>query len=83
MNMIKRTIQTIRNKPLDCVLYLIFAIAIIKLYSLYFSVNVDDANWDKFSVEHHCKLQKNENGTQEANWKCDDGKVYYRWMHQK
>ncbi len=83
MTVIKKLVQFIRNKPLDMVLYLVFAIAIIKLYSLYFSVNVDDANWGKFSIENNCNLQKTEYGIQKASWKCDDGKVYYRWMHQK
>ncbi|MEO1879950.1 MAG: hypothetical protein ABGX40_08250 [Methylococcales bacterium] len=83
MNAIKSIFRTLRNKPLDFVLYLLFALAIIKLYSLYFSVNVDDANWESFRVEHHCKLQKNYYGTQESSWKCDDGNVYYRWMHQR
>ncbi|KAF3982559.1 MAG: hypothetical protein HFP81_02490 [Methylococcales symbiont of Hymedesmia sp. n. MRB-2018] len=83
MNKKKSIIQTIANKPFDFVLYLVFAIAIITLYNLYFSINVDDANWDQFSAEHHCKLQKDYYGTQKSSWKCDDGNLYYRWMHQR
>ena len=33
------------KKPLDFVLYGIFTLAILKLCSLYFSVNPDDSNW--------------------------------------
>lgn len=80
---LKNLITQFRKQPLYLVLYLIFAIAIVKLYGLYFSVNVDDANWDSYSVEHNCKLLKTEFGTQKASWKCDDGKVYFRWMHQR
>jgi hypothetical protein len=83
MNIIKVMLQAITNKPFDFVLYFIFAIVIIILYKLYFSINVDDANWEQFSAEHHCKLQKNYYGTQKSSWKCDDGNVYYRWMHQR
>ncbi|KAF3977755.1 MAG: hypothetical protein HFP77_05615 [Methylococcales symbiont of Iophon sp. n. MRB-2018] len=83
MNKKKSIIETMANKPFDFVLYLVFAIAIITLYNLYFSVNVDDANWDQFSAEHHCKLQKDYYGTQKSSWKCDDGNLYYRWMHQR
>ncbi len=83
MNKVKQLIKFFCDKPLDSVLYLIFGLAIIILYNLYFSVNVDDANWDKFSVEHKCKLLKSKYGTQKASWKCDDGNVYYRWMHQR
>lgn len=79
----KNVMDFFRKKPLDVILYLIFAIAIITLYSLYFSVNIDDANWDTYSTEHNCKLLKTEYGTQKASWKCDDGKHYYRWMHQR
>ncbi len=79
----KNLFQFIRSNPRDVLLYLIFAIAIFKLYGLYFSVNVDDANWDSFKVEQNCKLLKSEYGTQKASWKCDDGQVYFRWMHQR
>jgi hypothetical protein len=40
--------QCIRQKPIDILLIFLFAIVIIKLYSLYFSVNVDDGNWEQF-----------------------------------
>ena len=83
MNKIKQVFQYFRNKPIDFALILIFSIAIIKIYSLYFSVNVDDANWATFKVEHHCELLKTKYGNQKASWKCDDGNVYYRWMHQR
>jgi hypothetical protein len=80
---IKKIIQYLRNKPLDCVLILIFTLAIVKLYSLYFSVSVDDGNWEQFKIEHHCKLLKNERGTKKLSWECDDGEVYFRWMQQR
>lgn len=71
------------KKPLDFVLYGIFALAIIKLTSLYFSVNPDDSHWNEFKEQHHCKLRTTEYGVQRSSWDCDDGKTYFRWMQQR
>ena len=79
----KKTTQFIRQKPLDVLLMIIFAIVIIKLSSLYFSVNVDDGSWEQFKSEHNCKLLTTETGTQRLSWECNDGKIYYRWRQQR
>jgi len=79
----KITTQFIRQKPLDVLLILIFAIVVIKLSGLYFSVNVDDGNWEQFKSEHNCKLLTTKTGTQRLSWECDDGKIYYRWRQQR
>jgi hypothetical protein len=79
----KITTQFIRQKPLDVLLILLFAILIIKLSGLYFSVNVDDGNWEQFKSEHNCKLLTTETGTRRLSWECNDGKVYYRWRQQR
>ena len=78
----KKITQFIRQKPFDVLLMLLFAIVIIKLTSLYFSVNVDDGNWEQFKSEHNCKLLTTETGTQRMSWECDD-KIYYRWRQQR
>ena len=79
----KKTTQFIRQKPLDVSLMLLFAIVIIKLSSLYFSVNVDDGSWEQFKSEHNCKLLTTETGTQRLSWECNDSKIYYRWRQQR
>jgi len=79
----KKTTQFIRQKPLDVSLMLLFAIVVIKLSSLYFSVNVDDGNWEQFKSEHNCKLLTTETGTQRLSWECNDSKIYYRWRQQR
>jgi hypothetical protein len=79
----KKITQYIRQKPIDVLLILIFAIVIINLSTLYFSVNVDDGNWEQFKSEHNCKLLTTETGTQRLSWKCDDSKIYYRWRQQR
>lgn len=79
----KKTGQFIRQKPFDVLLMLLFAIAIIKLTSLYFSINADDGNWGKFKTEHNCTLLTTGTGTQRLSWECDDNKIYYRWRQQR
>jgi hypothetical protein len=70
-------------KFIDLLLIILFTIIILKLSSLYFSVNTDDGNWEQFKVAHHCKLQTTETGTRRLSWRCDDGKIYYRWRQQR
>jgi hypothetical protein len=79
----KKITQYIRQKPIDVLLILIFAIVIINLSTLYFSVNVDDGNWEQFKSEHNCKLLTTETGTQRLSWECDDSEIYYRWRQQR
>lgn len=79
----KKSTQFIRQKPLDVFLMLLFAIVVIELSGLYFSVNVDDGNWEQFKSEHNCKLLTTETGTRRLSWECDDGKIYYRWRQQR
>jgi hypothetical protein len=79
----RKTRQFIRQKPLDVLLVFIFAIAIIKLAGLYFSINADDGNWEQFKFEHNCSLLTSETGTRRLSWKCDDSKIYYRWRQQR
>jgi hypothetical protein len=78
----RKTAQFIRQKPIDVLLMFIIAIVIIKLAGLYFSVNVDDGNWEQFKSEHNCNLLTTETGTQRMSWECDD-KIYYRWRQQR
>jgi len=79
----RKIAQFISQKPVDVLLMLVFAIIIIKLSSLYFSVNADDGNWEQFKSEYGCKLLTTETGTQRLSWECNDGKIYYRWRQQR
>jgi len=79
----RKIMQFILQKPIDILLMLLFAIVIIKLSSLYFSVSVDDGNWEQFKFEHNCKLLTTATGTQRLSWECNDGKIYYRWRQQR
>ena len=79
----RKTTQYVRQKPVDVLLMLIIAIAVLKLSSLYFSVNADDGNWEQFKSEHSCKLLTTETGTRRLSWECDDSEIYYRWRQQR
>jgi hypothetical protein len=81
--LVRKATQFIHQQPVDMLLMLVFAIVILKLSSLYFSVNADDGTWEQFKSEHSCKLLTTETGTQRLSWECDDGKVYYRWRQQR
>ena len=80
---LKQFAQFIRQQPINVLVIALFVIVIIKLSSLYFSVNADDGNWEQFKSVHSCKLLTTETGTQRLSWECDDRKIYYRWRQQR
>jgi hypothetical protein len=80
---LKQFAQFIRQQPINVLVIALFVIVIIKLSSLYFSVNADDGNWEQFKSEHSCKLLTTETGTQRLSWECDDSEIYYRWRQQR
>ncbi len=71
------------KKPLDILLYTIFAVAIATLFNLYQGINDDDGNWDEFKVQHHCQIKRSGESNLQSTWECDDGKTYYRWRQLK
>ena len=81
--LVRKIAQFIRQQPINVLVIALFVIVIIKLSSLYFSVNADDGNWEQFKSEHSCKLLTTETGTQRLSWECDDSEIYYRWRQQR
>lgn len=75
--------QYIRQKPVDVLLTFVVVLLILQLSSLYFSVSADDGNWEQFKVVHGCELLTTKTGNQRLSWKCDDGRIYYRWRQQR
>jgi hypothetical protein len=75
--------QIMTKKPLDILLYAIFALALFKLFDLYGSINEDEGNWDEFKTSHHCQLKRSGDSNIQSTWECDDGKTYYRWRQLK
>jgi hypothetical protein len=76
-------ITFIRQNPFGALLAVGLALALVKLYGLYTSVEVDDGHWQQFKAEHHCVLQTGGQGTGHVSWLCDDGQTYYRWRQQQ
>ncbi|MEQ1619891.1 MAG: hypothetical protein ABL919_00700 [Methylococcales bacterium] len=74
------TLDYLRRKPFESAIYLIAAVMLLKLGSLYFGVTVDDNDWDQYKIDHHCQTQTD---SQNSSWRCDDGKTYYRWRQQR
>ena len=81
--LVRKIAQFICQQPINVLVIALFVIVIIKLSSLYFSVNADDGNWEQFKSEHSCKLLTTETGTQRLSWECDDSEIYYRWRQQR
>ena len=67
------------KKSFDLLVYVLFALAILKLIDLYTDLNEHEDNWNEFKVEHHCQLKATAEGDIQSAWLCDDGKTYYRW----
>jgi hypothetical protein len=68
---------------LDIVLYGVFALAILKLFSLYQGINENEGNWNDFKTQHNCQLKSSGESSVPSTWECDDGKTYYRWRQLK
>lgn len=78
-NVIINKIANLIKKPVDFLLYLVFILAVLKLFDLYSDINDHEDNWNEFKQQHHCELKKNATGNKELAWACDDGNTYYRW----
>lgn len=50
---------------------------------LLFSVHESEADWEAFKQAHHCASVGREAGNNQGGWRCDDGKIHYRWRQQK
>ncbi|MGR9086911.1 MAG: hypothetical protein ACU841_07545 [Gammaproteobacteria bacterium] len=75
--------QFAKEKPIDTLCILMFALLVVILSSLYFRVDFDDEHWEEFKARHHCQIRTTKFGTQRASWVCDDGKTYFRWRQQR
>ncbi|MDD2722791.1 MAG: hypothetical protein PHH59_02040 [Methylovulum sp.] len=78
-----KAIAFLRQNLFSSLLMLVFALAAVKLYSLYAQADVDDGHWQQFKIDHDCKMQAGEKGLQRLSWKCNDGQIYYSWRQQR
>lgn len=42
-----------------------------------------DEDWAVFKEKNHCVSVAAERGANGGGWRCDDGKIHYRWRQQK
>jgi len=75
--------QYIYKNPLEAVIILFFLVAIVKISSLYLSVDSDDGHWNQFKAEHNCVERPSQGVKPNGGWLCDDGEVHYRWRQQR
>jgi hypothetical protein len=70
-------------KTVDIVVFASLAVALAFVATLLLSVHESDEDWKEFSQEHRCVSLADTVGSDRAGWRCDDGKVYYRWRQQR
>lgn len=59
------------------------ALAGVVVIYLLFSAHEADEDWERFKQDRHCQSVGREAGNNQGGWRCDDGKIYYRWRQQK
>ena len=78
----KTFLAYIRLHPVECLVIMLFTVAILMLLRMHMKTQIDD-NWDQFKIEHNCKLIEAKGGNNvRTGWVCDDGSEYYRWRQQ-
>ncbi|HYE35368.1 cbb3-type cytochrome oxidase assembly protein CcoS [Methylocaldum sp.] len=70
-------------KPIEIVVFVSLGVALLFVAALLWSVREGDEDWNEFSQAHHCVSLADTEGRDRAGWRCDDGKVYYRWRQQR
>jgi hypothetical protein len=59
------------------------AFAVIAETFLLASVRGGEEDWVAYRDAHHCTPVAVTDGSNRAGWKCDDGKVHYRWRQMR
>lgn len=73
----------IAMKPVEIFLFGGLAFAMIVVALLLFSAPEGGEEWDAYVREHHCQAVAATDGSNRGGWRCDDGKVHYRWRQQR
>ncbi len=42
-----------------------------------------EADWEAFVRDHHCVAVGATDGSNRGGWRCDDGRIHYRWRQQR
>ncbi len=82
-NRIQSLFQYIRQKPIDILIYLLILAAVIKIYSLYSSSDMDNETWQRYKNEHNCHERISTEESKISSWQCDNGEVFFNWRQQR
>ncbi len=70
-------------KPLEMAVFSALGIALVTVAYLILSAPEGEADWQAFVAAHHCQSVGAADGSNRGGWRCDDGRVHYRWRQQK
>ena len=70
-------------KPLETAIFAGLGIALLVVAYLILSAHEGEGDWQKFVEENHCQAVGSADGSNRGGWRCDDGKIHYRWRQQK
>jgi hypothetical protein len=70
-------------KPLEIGVFGSLGAAFIVVVYLILSAPEGEADWEAYVRDHHCTPVGAMDGSNRGGWRCDDGKVHYRWRQQR
>lgn len=59
------------------------AIAFLVVVWMMKSAPEGEADWQKFVKDNNCVSLGDAGGNNRGGWKCEDGKIHYRWRQQR
>lgn len=70
-------------KTAELAAFSVLGAAALTVGYLILSAPEGEADWQRYVETHHCKAVAATDGSNRGGWRCDDGKVHYRWRQQK
>lgn len=70
-------------KPLETFAFGGLAVGLIGAVIMMKSAPEGEEEWNAYVRDHHCQAVGTTDGSNRGGWRCDDGKVHYRWRQQR
>ena len=70
-------------KPVEIAIFSALGVALMVVAYLILTAHEGEGDWLKFVEAHHCQAVGAADGSNRGGWRCDDGKIHYRWRQQK
>lgn len=70
-------------KSFEVIVFGSLALAFVAVFLLLYSAPEGGDDWDTYVRDHHCQAVGAADGSNRGGWRCDDGKVHYRWRQQR